>query len=191
MIEAGSSAREQEVELRRVEERLWVAQAQAGDMEAFGKLVGRLEQPLLYFLRRMICDPEKAWDAYQEVWIDAWSGLKKLVAPGAFRVWVYRIAHAKAARFVAREMKERGVVKAIVEEREFAAEEASDFDAEAAHAALGHLPAEMRAALTLFYLEEMSLEEIAAALDCPVGTVKSRLHNGRRELRGIITKENL
>ncbi len=187
-----ASQREAEEELRRLEERLWVAQAQAGKLEAFGKLVGRYEQPLLYFLRRMISDPEKAWDAYQEVWIDAWGGLGKLVAAGAFRVWIYRIAHAKASRFVAREIREREVLEELAEADVAAISEVrNEFDAEAVHLGLSQLPAEQRAALTLFYLEDMSLEEIARALDCPVGTVKSRLHNARNNLRKLLSGKEI
>lgn len=184
---------EPEADLRRLEERLWVAQAQAGEMEAFAKLVARYEQPLLYFLRRLIQDQQKAWDAYQEAWIDAWTGLPKLVAPGAFRVWIYRIAHAKAARHAAREIREREILEELGQQDWTGLPEVgNEFDAEAVHAGLSQLPAGQRAALTLFYLEDMSLEEISAALDCPVGTVKSRLHTARVQLRKLLlAKEKL
>lgn len=87
--------------LQRSEETLLVLAARMGDPRAFELLLARFEKPLLYYLRRFIAQPEAALDVHQEVWLDAYRNLPKLVTPEAFRAWLYRIAHDKAARYVA------------------------------------------------------------------------------------------
>src|SRR3954464_2404821 len=104
-----------EQKLARLEEALWVHQAQAGDADAFVRLLNRHEKPLLYYLRRLIPNAEDALDLHQEVWLDAFRGLKSLQIPGAFRAWLYRIAHHKAARFVRDEIRQEQVTTSLVE----------------------------------------------------------------------------
>lgn len=178
-----------ERELSRLEETLWVIQARGGRLDAFTRLVNRYEAPLLYFLRRLIRNPEQALDAYQEVWLDAWRGLPKLLVPEAFRVWIYKIARARAARFIRNEIREHEKLRAFSEADSInAAQPEPTHDAEAVHLALEHLPPDQREVLTLFYLNDLTLEEIASVIERPVGTVKSRLHSARASLRRIIEK---
>jgi DNA-directed RNA polymerase specialized sigma24 family protein len=89
--------------LQRLEELFWVTEAQAGNTDAFVHLMSRYEKRLLYYLRRIVPEGDWALDLHQEVWLDAYRGLASLQAPEAFRVWIYRIAHHKAARFIRNE----------------------------------------------------------------------------------------
>jgi RNA polymerase sigma-70 factor, ECF subfamily len=182
-----------EQKLARLEEALWVTEAQAGDSDAFVRLLNRHEKPLLYYLRRLVPSPHDALDLHQEVWLDAFRGLKSLQVPEAFRAWLYRIAHHKAARFVRDGIREGRAVDSIVESHIESAESNADFalDAEALHKALEALPPHHREILVLHYLRDLTTQEVAAVLDCPPGTVKSRLYHARIELRNIIERKCL
>lgn len=176
---------------QRLEERLWVLQAQAGDHEAFVRLMERHERQVLYFIRRFIERPEAALDAHQELWLDVFRGLPALRCPEAFRVWLYRLAHARAARFIRREMAERALVEPLEEVHAEASEEPwSETDAEEVHRALARLPPQQREALTLHYLRELTVDEIAEATGCPPGTIKSRLHHARAAMRQILERNH-
>ncbi len=166
----------------RIEEALWVLRAREGDPQAFARLMSRHERPLLYYLRRLISQPDAALDAHQEVWLDVFRGIRRLRAPEAFRAWLYRVAHAKAMRFVREEIFDSDHT-APMDGLEEAVPMTAPTDAEAVHQALDRLSPSQREALTLHYLRDLSLAEIAAATGCSVGTVKSRLHYARLALR--------
>ena len=174
--------------VQRLEEAVWVTQARMGDTAAFVSLMKRYERSLLYFLRRMVPVGDGALDLHQEVWIDVFRGLSSLQVPEAFSVWLYRIAHHKAARFIGEEMRREELAAVNGTELPSVADE---FDAEAVHRGLGMLPAPQREVLTLHYLNDLSTAEIASVLDCPPGTVKSRLHHARLALREVIERKNL
>ena len=175
--------------LRRSEETLLVLAARAGDPTALGQLILRFERPLIYYLRRLTASPEAALDVHQEVWLAVQSSLPRLQSPEAFRGWLYRIAHDKAARFVRREIAQEGRLLSWQTGQAELAESPEDpalADAAAVHRALDDLPPLFREVLTLHYLRDLTLEEIATVLGCPVGTVKSRLHHARHTLRQIL-----
>jgi RNA polymerase sigma-70 factor (ECF subfamily) len=176
----------------RLYERVLVLRCQAGDESAFAELVGRYQARLGYFLRKALGDDRAAEDALQDVWLSVFRAVPRLADAGAFRAWLYRIARDRASR----ELRGRRPPPAPLDEADvpddsaegaaFAAE-----DAEQVHRALDELPAEQREALVLRYLEDMSYQEIAAVVGCSVGTVRSRLHYGRRALRGILERANV
>jgi len=172
--------------LDRLEEILWVEQARSGDSAAFTRLLSRYERPIIYYLRRITSDAQAALDLSQEVWLDVFRGLPRLVAPQAFRVWVFRIAHHKANRLLRRKQ----AIEAA--EADVQPEPATEADpvcsAEELHLALDRLPSGQREVLTFHYLRDLSLTEIGAVLDCPVGTVKSRLFHARLALRNLLEK---
>jgi RNA polymerase sigma-70 factor (ECF subfamily) len=182
-----------EQKLARLEEALWVTEAQAGDADAFVRLLNRHEKPLLYYLRRLVPNSDDALDLHQEVWLDAFRGLKSLQIPEAFRAWLYRIAHHKAARFVRDGIREEQAVDSLAEAQIKLSESNADFalDAEALHKALSILPPHHREILVLHYLRDLTTHEVAAILDCPPGTVKSRLYHARIELRNIVERKRL
>jgi RNA polymerase sigma-70 factor (ECF subfamily) len=182
-----------EQKLARLEEALWVNEAQAGDADAFVRLLKRHEKPLLYYLRRLVPNAQDALDLHQEVWLDVFRGLKSLQVPEAFRVWLYRIAHHKAARFVRDSVREEQAVESLIEERDEPSGTDAEIalDAEALHKALEILPMHHREILVLHYLRDLSTREVAAILDCPPGTVKSRLYHARLQLRNIVERKRL
>jgi RNA polymerase sigma-70 factor, ECF subfamily len=176
--------------LDRCEETLWVIRARDGGAEAFDRLMARHERPLFYYLRRFIGRTETALDAHQEVWLEVFRGLRRLHAPEAFRAWLYRIAHDKAVRFIRREIRDEQIIEPLDEiHHDVYVEPRFACDAEAIHRGLDRLPALQREVLTLYYLQDLSQDEMAIALGCPVGTIKSRLHHARIALRSLLERE--
>ncbi|MDB6131629.1 MAG: rpoE 12 [Verrucomicrobiales bacterium] len=182
-----------EEKLARMEEVVWVTQAKLNDSDAFGRLMARYERPLFYFLRKLVPEGESALDLHQEVWVDVWRGLQALQAPEAFRVWIYKIARHKAARYRRNEFREQLFTESLAENipGEEMQEEEPVFDAESLHAGLATLPLKQREILTLHYLKDLSIDEIGEVLECPAGTVKSRLYHARKALRRLLEKRNL
>lgn len=175
----------------RLRERFLVQQFQRGNTDAFLKLVRAYERRLLYFLRRFERDPERALDALQEVWLTAWRNRTSLRSPNAFPTWIYRIAHGKiveAIRAEARrqqhERQSRRDATSVVN-RPDASLESVDL----VHFALSRISAEHREVLTLRFIEGMTIAEIADAIDCPLGTAKSRLHYASQEIRSVIEEQ--
>lgn len=182
-----------EQQLERLEEVLWVTQAQAGSTDAFVKLMNRYERPILYYLRRLVPEGDFARDLHQEVWMDVFRGLPSLQLPEAFRVWIYRIAHHKAARLIRRELLKAEMNKVLpdteIQQAQSDCEET--FAAQAVHTALQEVDPHHREILVLHYLRDLSTQELSAVLGCPTGTVKSRLHHARRALRRVIERKKL
>jgi RNA polymerase sigma-70 factor (ECF subfamily) len=170
-------------------ERVLVLRCQAGDEAAFAELVERYGPRLRYYLRKMARDAD-AEDLLQEVWLDAFRGLHRLADPAALTAWLYRIARARAARRWRRgrpaELPLTADVSPPADEDDFSAE-----DAEQVHAALDRLAPEHREVLVLRFLEGMSYETIAGVVGCQVGTVRSRLHYGKRALRRLLENVRL
>jgi RNA polymerase sigma-70 factor, ECF subfamily len=171
-------------------ERLLVVRAQAGDEAAFAELIERYSPRLRYFLRKVLASADGAEDALQEVWLDVLRHLPRLADPQALRAWLYRIARDRAFGRL-RKSRRREVPLDEMQVADPATAEENDFTAEDAariHAGLDELPAEQREVLVLRFLEEMSYEEIARVVGCQVGTVRSRIHYGKRALRRALER---
>src|SRR5262249_53323168 len=145
------------------------------------------------YLRKLLRQPEGADDLLQEVWFDVFRGFARLRETTAFRAWLYRIARDR----VYRELRKRRLAVPPLDEGEVAAagtEEDEEFTAEDAariHVLLDDLRAEHREVLVLRFLEEMSYDEMARVVDCPVGTVRSRLHYAKEALRLALERSNI
>lgn len=146
-----------------------------GDRAAFEKLVQHFSPRLFAHAFRLLGDREEAKDAVQEAWVEITHGLPKLRDDTAFMAWAYRITSRRCARQIDRNVKARAV-EADMPEAVFA-------DAGSVRAAIDRLKPVQAATIRLFYIEEMSLREVALAMDVPQGTVKSRLSQARNELK--------
>src|SRR5262245_29272703 len=174
-------------------ERLLVVRAQAGDEAAVAELVERFSPRLRYFLRKLLSSADGAEDALQDVWLDVVRGLGRLDDPQALVAWLYRIARDRAyarlrkARRLELPLDDAGLKEPAVEsEEEFSAEDAARI-----HAALDELPAQQREVLVLRFLEDMGYEEIARIVGCSMGTVRSRIHYGKRALRESLERSGV
>jgi RNA polymerase sigma-70 factor (ECF subfamily) len=168
-------------------ESLLVLRCQAGDERAFVELVERYHGRLRLFLRQMLRDEHAAEDALQDVWLDAFRGLGKLRDTAAFAGWLYRIARDRAYRV----LRKRGGLRLVSlndDDNPSDIPSADDPDVEPdepvlVNASFERLPHEQREVLLLRFIEGMSYVQIAAAVGCEVGTVRSRLHYGKRALK--------
>ena len=171
---------------RLIESELLVVRWLRGEREAFGQMVRLWERSLFYYIRRLVECEADAWEVLQETWLKVLKAQKALRVPAAFPAFLYRTARNAAVSRL------RGNLARSDESVEEIGDEAgedwvSEFDhAEEVHRALDQLPVNQREVLTLFFLKELSLEEIAGLLEIPVGTVKSRLHHARRAIRRLI-----
>lgn len=170
----------------RTEELSLVRCAQRGDADAFRRLVDLYDRRLLYFVRRFLKDSDRGLDVLQEIWLTMLRRLHSLRSPEAFRVWLYQIAHDRVVDVVRRTVREERLQQMAFEN--FAERNGDDpawtFEqAEFVHSALEQLTPEHREVLVLRFLEDMTLEEIAATVGCSPGTVKSRLHYARLAVR--------
>ena len=164
-------------------ERLLVVRAQSGDDAAFAELVERYSPKLRYFLRKLLSSADGAEDALQDVWLAVLRHLPRLDAPAALRTWLYRIARDRAfARLRKRKLVQQPLAEAELVDCQEDEVSLSPDEAAAVHAALDQLPAEQREVLVLRFLEDLSYEEIARVIGCQIGTVRSRLHYGKRAL---------
>jgi RNA polymerase sigma-70 factor (ECF subfamily) len=121
-------------------------------------------------------------DICQETWLAIARGLHRLDDPAAFAPWAYRIATRKAADWTRGRVRDRRLTDAPSPS---ASSPPSD-DTERVREAIGRLPPERRAILSMHYADGLALTHIAQALQVPVGTVKSRLHAARAELKRVL-----
>jgi len=164
-----------------------VLRAQEGDTAALAELVDRWQARLLRHAFRLTGTADAAADVVQLAWVAIIGGLRRLNDPACFRRWAYRIVGNKAADSVRIRQRDRSQTKSFAAEpAEPRAEEhlsAQQDEMASLHGAMAELSPEHRTILSLFYVEDMPLTEIAETLDVPLGTVKSRLHYARSTLK--------
>lgn len=168
-----------------------VASAKAGDRRSFQLLARRWHRKLVAHAWRLTGDPDAARDAAQEGWIEIVRGIGRLQDERAFPSWAYRIVSRRCARQIGAAVRRRELAQTAVAEptAEHWEEPGAGLDHDRLRAAVRVLPQEQRAAVALFHLEEMSVAEVAVALNVPVGTVKTRLMHARRKLRAALEGE--
>ena len=162
------------------QESWWVLRAQAGDREALEALLKRLQEPLGRYLLRLLGNSVQAEDALQETLVRIWRKLYWLRDPALLRPWAYRIASREAFTQLKRERRWREQLRDDVLLESLPEPPATLTEP---LTALNHISPASRAVLLLHYEQELSLEEIAEVLELPLGTVKSRLAYGLKQLR--------
>lgn len=166
-----------------------VASARIGDRKAFDLLARRWQGKLVAHAWRLTGDVDLAREAAQEGWIEIVRGVGRLRDERAFPAWAYRIVSRRCARRIAGLRHDRALAAAAAAEpvEVFTTPEEGDAPAMARlRAALAALPPDQRAAIGLFYLEDLDVAETAIALNVPAGTVKTRLMHARRKLRAVL-----
>ncbi|MEO8113362.1 MAG: sigma-70 family RNA polymerase sigma factor [Phenylobacterium sp.] len=162
-----------------------VVMSQAGSREALGRLVARWSPRLLRYSARTLGAAEGAEDVVQETWGAALRVLPQLDDSARFPAWIYAIATRRCADLVRRRQRAQRTGDRLAAEETLnghavapAGETGLDLTA-----ALRRLPMDQRLTVSLHYGEDLSVEEVAAVLGVPVGTVKSRLHTARKALK--------
>jgi RNA polymerase sigma factor (sigma-70 family) len=163
-----------------------VLRCQRGDAGAFDGLVRMWERPLFYYLRRLATSEADTWDLLQDTWLKVYRAIDSIRDARALPAFLYTTARNVAVS----KLRIRQIVDASAETEEAPSPDCAFVafdDAEQVHHALDRLPLLQREALTLYFLEDLSLEEIGRVTGVPVGTVKSRLHYGKQSIRKIIS----
>ena len=166
-----------------------VASTRVGDRRAFDMLARRWHGRLLAHAWRLTGDVDLAREAAQDGWIEIVRGLGRLRDEQAFPAWAFQIVSRRCARQIGRLQRGCRLAAAAAAEPVTVAEPPAATDPGGAarlQAALAGLPPAQRAAIGLFYLEDMSVAETAVALNVPAGTVKTRLMHARRTLRSAL-----
>ena len=180
---------------REVDQQL-VERAQRGDKEAFELLVSKYQRKLARLLSRFIRDATEVEDVTQEAFIKAYRALPTFRGDSAFYTWMYRIAINTAKNYLV------AMGRRAPTTTDFDSDEAENFEdgdqlrdlntpenelmsrqvAETVNQTLEELPEELRTAITLREIEGLSYEDIASIMNCPIGTVRSRIFRAREAI---------
>jgi RNA polymerase sigma-70 factor (ECF subfamily) len=180
---------------REVDQQL-VERAQRGDKHAFELLVAKYQRRLGRLISRFVRNAAEAEDVTQDAFIKAYRALPAFRGDSAFYTWLYRIGINTAKNHLVAQARRAPT------STPFDAEEAEDFEdaallhevatpenelmskqvVEVVNSSLQELPDDLRTALTLREIEGLSYEEIAAVMDCPIGTVRSRIFRAREAI---------
>ena len=173
-----------------------VARAQRGEKHAFELLVAKYQRKLARLIGRLVRDPAEVEDVAQEAFIKAYRALPQFRGESAFYTWLYRIGVNSAKNY----LMNQGRRAPTSTEKD--AEEAETFEeaeqlrdnntpesilmsrqvADTVNSAMARLPEELRTAISLREIEGMSYDEIADVMDCPIGTVRSRIFRAREAI---------
>ena len=169
-----------------------VERVQKGEKQAFDVLVLKYQNKIIQLVYRYVHDPDEAQDVAQEAFIKAYKALGRFRGDSAFYTWLYRIAINTAKNYLVasgRRPPKSDIDAQDAEQydgatglKEYATPERlllRDEIQESIATAIDELPDELRTAITLRELEGLSYEEIAQTMDCPIGTVRSRIFRAR------------
>ena len=172
-----------------------VERVQRGDKSAFDILVRKYQHKVVKLVSRYVKDHHEVYDVAQEAFIKAYRALPKFRGDSAFYTWMYRIAINTAKNYLVAQGRRLPNV-------DIEAQDAEQFEGESALKeyatpesmlrrdevqntvlrTIENLPDDLRTAITLREIEGLSYEEIAEAMDCPVGTVRSRIFRAREAI---------
>ena len=177
-------------------DQLLVERVQQGDKKAFELLVIKYQRKLLRLVSRLVRDQAEAEDVVQEAFIKAYRALPQFRGDSAFYTWLYRIGINTAKNYLANQGR-RAPTSTDANDQE--AETFDDADnlrdintpesmlatkqiARTVNEAMSALPEELKTAITLREIEGLTYDEIADAMDCPIGTVRSRIFRAREAI---------
>ncbi|HBN14157.1 MAG: hypothetical protein CMQ46_02680 [Gammaproteobacteria bacterium] len=167
--------------MQQAEEELLVLAAQDGDNRAFQRLFQRYQSALLRYGYKVSGDPQIAQDGTQEAWFRLARNIRQLDDPKAFKSWMYQLVHWSCIDLLKKtsgselQLDQSDVVPEVSDNK--------SEQQESLNAAINRLPALEKQMIHLFYLEEMSVRQVAQVLRISEGTVKSRLNRARRLLK--------
>ena len=179
-----------------------VARVQKGDSRAFDLLVLKYQHKIFSLIGRYVHDADEVQDVAQEAFIKAYRALPKFRGDSQFYTWLYRIAVNTAKNHLVSRSRRPPGSDVEVEDAEYyegggalrdiETPESSLFGAElkqVVEGAIGDLPDDLRTAVTLREFDGLSYEDIADIMDCPVGTVRSRIFRAREAIDGKVREQ--
>lgn len=178
-------------------DQLLVERVQKGDKRAFDLLVGKYQHKIVSLISRYVSDHAEALDVAQEAFIKAYKAIGRFRGDSAFYTWMYRIAINTAKNHLVSQSRrppssdvdaqdaEQFHVDTRLKDRASPEHELLKEEIERTiHDAISELPDDLRVAITLREMEGMSYEDIATTMDCPIGTVRSRIFRAREAIDG-------
>ena len=182
-----------------LQEQMWIDNARQGDQAAFEQLVRLYEKRVFALTLRMCRNPEDAAEAAQEAFLSAWQGLAFFRGESSFATWLYRLASNACVDLLRREGRHRAAAGPSLNDEalnvDIPAGSASPPEAAERSAlrqqiedGLSALSPEHRQVLILREMHQLTYDEIADTLSLDVGTVKSRISRGRKQLRNFLLK---
>jgi RNA polymerase sigma-70 factor (ECF subfamily) len=188
---------------RNLEDQVLIGRAQGGDQYALNELIRKHEQRAYQYAFRLTRNPDEAADVVAEAFVRVYNALPNFKGNSAFSTWLYRILtncfldmrkKDKSRYTVPLETTVPGIdgeMERQIEDPGRTPEEESERQERERRieSAVDHLPEYQRAMIVMYHAEQMPYEEIAAALDLPIGTVKSRLNRARLSLRDLLAKD--
>lgn len=176
-----------------------VQRVQSGDKKSFDLLVLKYQHKVVNLVLRYVHDQDQAMDIAQEAFIKAYKGLKNFRGDSAFYTWLYRIAINTAKNYLVSQGRRTPNIDIDAEEaeqyegatalKEYGTPEHEMLTEEIRMVisnAIDTLPEDLRTAIMLRELEGMSYDEIAEAMDCPIGTVRSRIFRAREAIDKVL-----
>ena len=168
-----------------------VDRVRRGDRGAFETIYKRFHRPLGAYLLRLTGRPEAVDELVDDTLLVVWRGAARFDGRSRLSTWIFGIAYRKALKHFERQRREASHL-GVAEGEPVAADDAPDRRharrelAQQVVAALDRLPAEQRSVVMLTYYQGLSYPEIAAVMDCPLGTVKTRMFHARRKLARLL-----
>lgn len=172
-----------------------VKRAQKGDKAAFGMLVTKYQYKVVKLVARYVKDEDEAQDIAQEAFIKAYRGLANFRGDSAFYTWLYRIAINSAKNYTVSQNRKTPAYAIDIEDAEYleSASSMKDLGTPERHVltsevedtiyrAINELPEDLKTAITLREIEGMTYDEIAGVMECPIGTVRSRIFRARETI---------
>lgn len=178
-----------------VDDELLIDQIRSGDLRAFEALYDKYKAQVYRAALAITDDPGAAEDILQECFLRLHANIDRIDGSVPISPWLHRVAVNQAYNYVAKRKRRTSPLETVLHVLASGSGDSPDRQAErretsdAVQAAIDRLSFSHRMVVTLFYLGDFSLEEIAYILDCPVGTVKSRLHYARNKLRADLLHE--
>jgi len=164
------------------------------DARALAELIERWRGRLRVYVLRMTDGHDETADIVQEIWINVIRKINRLDDPACFPRWVYRIATAKCVDWVRKTKRERCLRRDVADENDTKENLLHTGDRDnklnTLRRAIRRLPSDRQIVISLFYIDELSINAIAESLGIPVGTVKSRLYSAREILRKTIERSD-
>lgn len=180
-----------------------VDKVKAGDQAAFGVLVSKYQSRIMHLVSRFVHNQAEVEDVTQEAFIKAYRGLKNFRGESAFYTWMYRVAintaknhlvsmgrKAPGSDIDAQEAEQYEGASAL---KEYATPERllmSEQMRVCIQETIANLPIDLKTAITLREYDGLSYEEIAETMDCPIGTVRSRIFRAREAIENALAELN-
>jgi len=154
----------------------------AGDPRAFDEIYDRYKDKVYVIAKGILLNPDDASDAVQETFASIYNNLSRFSQRSRLSTWIFRIAVNTAIQ-ISRRLKYRARIRPLEEAEELSIETVEEKDTSKVYRALATLKPEDRAVLTMFYWENMSLEDIGEALKCGANAAKTRLYRARERFK--------